>query len=803
MKTECASFLSRLSIRTRLLLLAVCSVGVALSVTCFALSIYNYYCLRHSTVEQLRSQAQMLAFNSGGVLSFQDAESAEQLLASLRMFPSVESAYLVDRDGQVLSTFPPSRQADYSQYAGQADHQFTADGHLLIRQAVTENDEQIGRLVLVANLEGFYVQLRDYVLIVAGVMLLSLAIAAFLSLRLQRAISIPIAKLVEAAKTVAEKKDYSTRVMWSSENELGQLCATFDRMLNEIQESKEELQTAHDGLEVRVKERTAQLTAEIQERKRVLVQLESAKDAAEAANKAKSEFLANMSHEIRTPLNGVLGFTDLLASQIDDGDTEVCKEYLETIQTSGKHLLVLINDILDISKIEAGQLEVEQISCCPHEVITQVTSVLRAQAQAKGLDLQYRWASQVPEIIRTDPARLRQLLTNLVGNALKFTHEGFVCITARIDVPREELIVSVEDTGVGISTDKQQGIFEPFVQADTSVTRRFGGTGLGLAISRRLATAMGGDLEVSSEEGQGSCFTARVATGNLDDVQLRRGAAADAVMPTRDEPVRQTPKDRENTSTGLSGKRILVVDDGPINRKLLQAILEEAGAKVTLAENGQVGYEVGRQGEVDAILMDMQMPVMDGYTSARKLREAGITIPIIGLTAHAMTGDREKCLNAGCCGYMTKPVDAQELLGYLASRLDSPTADVPQSEAAEPRVDQTEICSGDDRLRSTLPIDKPIYAEIVAEFAEYAVGLLTEIEDHLSNEDYQQVAILAHSLKGSGGSAGFPDFTDPAKGLELDAKNSNSANCNKHLAKLHQLAARIEVPATPEHQVTI
>ncbi len=286
---------------------------------------------------------------------------------------------------------------------------------------------------------------------------------------------------------------------------------------------------ANDQLEARVDERTRQLTDEIQQKERVQADLVRAKERAEAANTAKSEFLANMSHEIRTPLNGVLGFADLLLKGADSGNEEVRQDYLQTIKSSGEHLLCLLNDILDISKIEAGQFTVERISCSPHEIISHVISLMRAQAQRKGLDLSFRWTSEVPEVITTDPARLRQLLTNLVGNAVKFTEQGCVSIKARVE-RRGRLVVDVSDTGVGIAQDKLEEVFNPFQQADNSVTRRFGGTGLGLAICRHLATALGGTLTVDSEPAKGSTFSLDIDAGQLDNVVMRPTPPSDALV---------------------------------------------------------------------------------------------------------------------------------------------------------------------------------------------------------------------------------------------------------------------------------
>ncbi|MFT7643384.1 MAG: signal transduction histidine kinase/DNA-binding NarL/FixJ family response regulator, partial [Pirellulaceae bacterium] len=796
MKNQGPNSKGRHSFRSKFLLLTVGCVGSALAITCLMLLTYNFYRERDAMRNALSSQAHTLAHNSVAVLAFQDTASATEILASLKMYPAVESAHLTYEDGTVLATYPAGIDEKFDLPSGGANHEFSEDGFLLICQPVDDNGEIVGKVTLRANLDGFYVQVRDYVLIVGGVMAFALALSIFLSWRMQRDISIPIAKLVETAKNITANQDYSTRVGWKSESELGQLCLTFDGMLHEIQHSKERLQAAHDALEQRVEERTQQLTAEIQERKSVLVHLEKTKREAEQAqaeseraNQAKSDFLANMSHEIRTPLNGVLGFTDLLIKQNKKGDSQLRGEYLETIRSSGKHLLVLINDILDLSKIESGQLEVEQVPFSPHEVITQVIRVLQVHSDKKDLALQYRWVGNVPDVVYADPVRLRQMIMNLVGNAIKFTEQGCVSVTAELDQEKEELRIAIDDTGIGIPLEKQKLLFNPFVQADSSVTRKFGGTGLGLAISRRLAQAMGGDLTLDSWEGKGSRFTARIATGSLKDVDLRPFSELKNVASVEAETSELAPQHT------FAGRKILVVEDGPTNRKLIKIILEQEGAEVTLAENGLIGWEVGRAGTFDAILMDMQMPVMDGYTSTRKLRDSGIEIPIIGLTANAMSGDRQKCLDAGCSGYLPKPLDADELLEYLRDRLGETTSPLDLSETAplppatNPSIESnpTAKLSG---LVSTLPTGNPVFAEIVLEFRSYATEMGENLQTLLLKNDFVEIANQAHSLKGSGGSAGFAEFTDPARQLELCARDENAVACQASIDEIRILVDR-------------
>jgi CheY-like chemotaxis protein/HPt (histidine-containing phosphotransfer) domain-containing protein len=467
------------------------------------------------------------------------------------------------------------------------------------------------------------------------------------------------------------------------------------------------------------------------------------------------------------------------------------RRHLETIHSSGTHLLNLINDILDLSKVESGRLEIEQTDCSPHDVGAEVVNVLRIPAEQKGITLSFESDGSVPTVVRSDPARLRQILTNLVGNAVKFTEKGSVRLVASYDRSEEQplLVFKVIDTGVGMPPDALERIFSPFAQADSSVTRRFGGTGLGLSISRRFARVMGGDVVVESQVGVGSTFTVTVIADVVDGVQFIDWDNEDPAMDAR--------QHVNASDIRLLRSRILVVEDGEENCELLTLVLEEAGVKVATAHDGEEGVAKALENDYDAILMDMQMPKMDGYEATSILRKKGLTLPIIALTAHAMKGDDVKCYEAGCSGFLTKPINIDLLLETLAKTLDSSQHDEPapgmetQTTSAH-RVDRTENC--DEPLVSRLPLDKPQFRQIVERFVVRLDDQLMSMEKARQARDYSELASLAHWLKGTGGSVGFEEFNKPSAQLEESAKDGDEEAIRSALEDLQALSDRIRMP---------
>jgi two-component system CheB/CheR fusion protein len=511
------------------------------------------------------------------------------------------------------------------------------------------------------------------------------------------------------------------------------------------------------------------------------LELKEAKDASDAANKAKSNFLASMSHEIRTPLGIMLGYSDMI---YNDAKNKMDRRYFaETIRRNGQHLLAIINDVLDLSKVEAGKLEIDLVRFQLVPKLNDIVDQFMQRAKERGIFLEFKITGSIPDTVTTDPVRLRQILVNILGNAIKFTDKGGVSVDVTMrnpnDAGSQKLVFTITDSGCGIAETCQEKIFNPFTQAESYITRRYGGTGLGLGLAQKLARCLGGDVVLmSSEIGKGSIFIASIDAGDtksatwIDDVAYKeisqRGSA-------------ESPSDSAKVAVEmrLSGIRVLLVDDFEDNQKLIRLMLENVGAQVEVANDGADGVKKALAGHFDIVLMDIQMPVMTGYEATATLRVKGYSQPIVALTAHAMKGELERCIASGCDGYIAKPITKEQLILSIEQHLadDQSITGGNFTEIADSAGDAKIVQSikksqstEDSPLVSTIPITDPTY-EVVQQIVSRLSQYVASFQRHLNQCDWTALRDLAHQMKGLGGGIGFPVLTEVARDLEVEAKN--------------------------------
>jgi signal transduction histidine kinase/ActR/RegA family two-component response regulator len=644
--------LRNLSIKRKLTLIAMLTSSIALVLSSASFLIYDLVSFRKLLSQDLTTQAQIIAYNSAAALAFRDESAAKVTLSALTAKEDIVAAVLYTTDGRMFahyfrSTTPAPALPKRVQEKGNR----IEGNYIEVFNDVTLSGERIGTLFLQSDMQRWNARARQYAGILAIFVLISGGLAWVVSSKLQILVSGPILHLEQTMRAVSVDRNYGVRAVKSCSDEIGRLIDGFNTMLSEIQHRDKALQRANDDL----KTRTTELEREITHRKRTQEELLRAKHAAEDASRAKSAFLANMSHELRTPLNAIIGYSEMLEEESrDSGQAESIRD-LQRIQAAGKHLLSLINDVLDLSKIEAGKMGLHLETFDIQPVIEEIVTTLQPAAEKNSNHITVKLGEDLGSL-HADVTKVRQILFNLVSNACKFTDHGTITLDVeRQSRDKEWIVFRVTDTGIGMTPEQQWKLFQEFAQADTSIVRKYGGTGLGLAISSRFAQMMQGSITVVSKPGEGSTFTVELpATVTTAMADTPAAPVQPARAPEQPEPAQEIPETVSSLDT------ILVIDDDSAVRDLMTRFLGKQGFSVVAAENGEEGLRLAREIRPRIITLDVVMPGLNGWDVLSELKEdPGLAqIPVIMVT---IVDNQTLGFDRGASNYLVKPIDRDRL----------------------------------------------------------------------------------------------------------------------------------------------